>query len=117
MLSAAPGEKPSRKKVSLMSEDQIVFHETPELIKKGGDVTQTELVSASAYAHDNFKEIMRLLSALLSGYEALQAELVRKDQVIEARNARIHSLNEVLAETNRRLQLARAAAREGGSHA
>lgn len=96
-----------------MIETQIDFHETLELIKKGSDVSKLELESASAYAHDTMKEAMSLLSALLSGFEALQAEIVRKNEAIEARNRRINSLNQLLAETNRRYLAAKAAAAGG----
>lgn len=96
--------------------EELIFSETLELIKVGGDVTQKELDTASAYAHDHFQAIKMLLSALLSGYEALQAELIRKDQVIEARNERIQHLSEALAEINYRYQAAKAALQEGGSH-
>lgn len=99
-----------------MNEAQADFCETLELIKKGGDVTRTELDTASAYANSTLKEAMSLLAALLSGYKALQDELARKNQVIEARNRRIHSLNELLAETNRMYRAAKAALQEGGLH-
>ena len=96
-----------------MIETLLDFHELLDLIKKGGDVTNQELDSASAYAQDNFQAIMGLLSALLSGYESLQAELARKNKVIEERNRRIHNLNQVLAETNRRYRAVKAALQEG----
>lgn len=100
-----------------MIETQIDFHETLELIKKGSDVSKLELESASAYAHDTMKEAMSLLSALLSGFEALQAEIVRKDEAIEARNQRIHSLSEALAKANGKLRAVKDPVREGIGHA
>lgn len=86
-----------------MDEEQFEFFVTLALIKNG-NVTEEKLDAASTYANDALKETVGLLSALLDGFKALQAELIQKDQAIEERNHRIHNLSELLAETNRRYQ-------------
>lgn len=90
-----------------MDEEQLEFFATLALIKNG-NVTEEKLDAASTYANDALKETVGLLSALLDGFKVLQAELIQKDQAIEERNRRIHNLSELLAETNRRYQAAKA---------
>ncbi len=92
-----------------MDKEQLEFFATLALIKNG-NVTEEKLDAASTYANNTRKETVSLLSALLDGFKALQAELIQKDQAIEERNHRIHHLSELLAETNRRYQ----AVKKGG---
>ena len=93
------------------------YKETLQLISVGGDVIEKELDAAAAYAKGNWTEIAQLLDALIDGFKSLQAELVRKDSVIEARNARIHSLSEALAKANGKLRAVKDPVREGIGHA
>lgn len=93
------------------------YKETLRLISVGGDVIEKELDAAAAYAKGNWTEIAQLLDALIDGFKSLQAELVRKDQVIEARNARIHNLSEALAKVNGQLRAAKELARKEDAYA
>lgn len=92
------------------------YKETLQLISVGGDVIEKELDAAAAYAKGNWTEIAQLLDALIDGFKSLQAELVRKDQVIEARNARIRNLSEALAKANGQLRQVRALAKKGDAY-
>lgn len=99
-----------------MIDTQQDFRETLQLITVGGDVMEKELDAAAAYAKHTLNETVGLLNALLDGFKALQAELARKDEVIEARNARIHSLSEALAKANGQLREVRALAQKGDAY-
>lgn len=93
------------------------YKETLQLISVGGDVIEKELDAAAAYAKGNWTEIAQLLDALIDGFKSLQAELVQKDSVIEARNARIHSLSEALVKVNGQLRAVKESAGKESSHA
>ena len=80
------------------------FREIVELIRKGEDISQEELVDCCGYAADGVNELYVLLRAFRDGYKAKQDALRRKDQKLEQAIRTIQSKDRTIWVLNQKLR-------------
>lgn len=87
-----------------MTKSQENFREIVELIRKGEDISQEELVDCCGYAADGVNELYVLLRAFRDGYKAQQDALRRKDQKLEQAIRTIQSKDRTIWVLNQKLR-------------
>lgn len=68
-----------------MTKNSETFREVVELIRKGEEISQEELVDCCGYAADGVNELYVLLKAFRDGYKAQQETIRRKQALLEAK--------------------------------
>ena len=87
-----------------MTKSQENFREVVELIRKGEDISQEELIDCCGYAADGVYELYVLLKAFRDGYKAQQEAIRRKQSLLEAKIEEIKSKDRVIWTLNQKLR-------------
>jgi len=87
-----------------MPKDYESFNETVELIFKGQDVSEEELVETWSYAEAGVYEVFRLAKCLMEGYRRQLQTIRRKDVLLEAKIRQIQEKDRQLIELNKKLR-------------
>jgi len=87
-----------------MTKSQENFREVVELIRKGEDISQEELIDCCGYAADGVNELYVLLKAFRDGYKAQQEAIRRKQSLLEAKIEEIKSKDRVIWTLNQKLR-------------
>lgn len=80
------------------------FNEVVELLYKGEDVCEEELVDAWSYATDGVNEMFRLAKCLREGYRRQQATIKRKDALLEAKIREIDNAKRTIWVLNQKIR-------------
>ena len=80
------------------------FREVVELIRKGEDISQEELVDCCGYAQDGVNELYILLKAFRDGYRNQQDALRRKDQKLEQMVRSLQSKDRIIWVLNQKIR-------------
>lgn len=86
------------------TKDSQNFNEIVELLFKGEDVGEEELVDAWAYAEDGVSEMFRLAKCLREGYRRQQAAIKRKDSLLEAKIREIDNAKRTIWVLNQKIR-------------
>lgn len=87
-----------------MTKSQENFREIVELIRKGEDISQEELVDCCGYAADGVNELYVLLRAFREGYRAQQDTIRRKQAKMEALIKSLQSKDRIIWVLNQKLR-------------
>jgi len=87
-----------------MTKNSETFREVVELIRKGEDISQEELVDCCGYAQDGVNELYILLKAFRDGFHAQQETIRRKQALLEAKIEEIKSKDRVIWTLNRKIR-------------
>ena len=80
------------------------FREIVELIRRGEDISQEELVDCCSYAQDGLNELFILMKALRDGYRCQQDTIRRKQSLIEAKIDELKSKDRIIWVLNQKLR-------------
>ena len=80
------------------------FNEVVELLFKGEDVCEEELVEAWTYAADGVNEMFRFAKCLREGYRRQQATIRRKDALLEAKIREIENAKRTIWVLNQKIR-------------
>ena len=80
------------------------FREVVELIRRGDDISQEELVDCCGYAQDGVNELYVLLRAFREGYRQQQETIRRKQSLLEAKIEEIKGKDRVIWALNQKLR-------------
>ena len=80
------------------------FKEVVELIRRGEDISQEELVDCCGYASDGMNEMFILLRAFREGYKAQQDTIRRKQTLLEAKIDELKSKDRIIWVLNQKLR-------------
>lgn len=80
------------------------FNEVVELIFKGEDVCEEELVEAWTYAEDGVNEMFRMAKCLREGYRRQQATIKRKNALLEAKIQEIDNAKRTIWVLNQKIR-------------
>ena len=87
-----------------MTKNQENFREIVELIRKGEDISQEELVDCCGYAADGVNELYVLLHAFRDGFRAQQDTIRRKQALLEAKIDELKSKDRIIWVLNQKLR-------------
>lgn len=80
------------------------FREVVELIRKGEDISQEELVDCCGYAQDGVNELYVLLRAFREGYRQQQETIRRKQSLLEAKIEEIKGKDRTIWTLNQKIR-------------
>lgn len=87
-----------------MTKSSETFREVVELIRRGEDISQEELVDCCGYAQDGVNELYILLRAFREGYRQQQDTIRRKQSLIEAKIEELKSKDRIIWVLNQKIR-------------
>ena len=87
-----------------MTKNSETFREVVELIRRGEDIRQEELVDCCGYAADGVNELYVLLKAFRDGFRAQQETIRRKQSLLEAKIEEIKTKERTIWVLNQKIR-------------